>query len=140
MEVRQVQTQQELDHAFQIREDVFVREQKVPIEDEFDEYDKEALHVLAVYQKSAAGTGRMRIIENTVKLERICILASYRKYGIGKAIITALENIACDHGCKSVKLHGQVQAAGFYQKLGYQTASEEFIEDGIPHYLMIKDL
>jgi predicted GNAT family N-acyltransferase len=79
-------------------------------------------------------------VDRVGKLERICILEPYRKFGLGKVIIKALEEIAEERGAAQVKLHGQTQAEGFYKKLGYQAASEVFMEDGIPHLLMLKEL
>jgi predicted GNAT family N-acyltransferase len=72
-------------------------------------------------------------------LERICILEAYRKFGLGKTIIKKLEEIAAEKGVTRVKLHGQTQAEGFYNKLGYLTSSDVFIEEDIPHVLMVKD-
>ncbi|WP_082234422.1 GNAT family N-acetyltransferase [Halobacillus massiliensis] len=140
MEVREIKTREELEQAFEIRKCVFVQEQNVPIEDEFDEWEEAALHVLASYKNTPAGAGRIRFFEKTAKLERICILPAFRKNGIGKAIIHTLEKIARDKGCVKVILHGQVQAAGFYRKLNYSIDSKEFFEDGIAHYVMVKNL
>ncbi|PWW07192.1 putative GNAT family N-acyltransferase [Paenibacillus cellulosilyticus] len=134
---------EELETAFTIRKNVFVEEQGVPLADEFDQYDKlegPCVHILAYYDGKPIGTGRIRSVEGIGKLERICILEPYRKFGIGKKIIAALEGIAVEQGLRKVKLHGQTQAKGFYTKLGYLAASEEFMEDGIPHILMMKDL
>lgn len=80
------------------------------------------------------------MVDEFGKLERICILEPFRKLGIGKMIIKALEELAERKAVSKVKLHGQKQAEGFYQKLCYQTSSSIFMEDGIPHILMIKDL
>lgn len=143
MEYKQITNEEELQQAFKIREEVFVKEQGVPLEDEFDEYDQlngNCEHILVYHEGEAVGTGRVRVVEGVGKLERICILKSYRKLGIGKVIIQGLENIAKEKGLEKVKLHGQTHAEGFYQKLGYETASDEFMEDGIPHYLMVKEL
>jgi len=134
---------EELENAFSIRKKVFVNEQGVPLKDELDEFD--ALNgqcelVLAYFNGQPVGTGRIRFLDGVGKLERICILEPYRKFGIGRKIISALEEIAVEKGNHQVKLHGQTQAEGFYRKLGYQASSAEFIEDGIPHILMIKDL
>jgi len=67
-------------------------------------------------------------------------LEPYRKFGLGKIITRTLEDIAEEKGLAQVKLHGQTHAEGFYKKLGYQTASDMFMEDGIPHILMTKEL
>lgn len=133
----------ELKIAFSIREEVFVKEQGVPLADEFDEFDSldaQCEHVLVYYHKEPVGTGRIRMVDGVGKLERICILEPYRKFGLGKVIIYALEEIAIEQEVTKVKLHGQTQAEGFYKKLGYQTSSSEFMEDGIPHILMTKTL
>lgn len=143
MNVIRITSEEDLKIAFQIREEVFVKEQGVPLEDEFDEFDKldgKCEHVLVFYDGKTAGTGRVRIVDEFGKLERICVLKEYRKCGLGKVIINALEELAEKMGVTKVKLHGQTHAEGFYQKLGYNTASDVFMEDGIPHILMKKDL
>ena len=129
--------------AFAIRKEVFVKEQGVPLEDEFDQFDTLnglCEHILVHYNEQPVGTGRIRFIDGVGKLERICILEPYRKFGFGKIIIKALEEIAEERGASQVKLHGQTQAEGFYKKLGYRTSSNIFMEDGIPHILMLKEL
>ncbi|AAP26627.1 MULTISPECIES: GNAT family N-acetyltransferase [Bacillus] len=133
----------DLETAFHIRKEVFVKEQNVPLEDEFDMFDEigeKCKHILVYYNNLPVGTGRIRFVDGTGKLERICILKDYRKYGLGKIIIQALEEIAREKESTKVKLHGQTQAEGFYKKLGYQTSSDVFMEDGIPHILMTKML
>ncbi|RXT03883.1 GNAT family N-acetyltransferase [Ammoniphilus sp. CFH 90114] len=140
MEAKRVATKTQLDQAFQIRVAVFVEEQGVPLADEFDEHDANAEHILVYFEGLPVGTGRMRVVDEFAKLERICLLAPYRKYGLGKMIIQTLEQLAREKGMTKAKLHGQTQAEGFYQKLGYETHSPVFMEDGIPHVLMVKNL
>ncbi|WP_459502933.1 GNAT family N-acetyltransferase [Bacillus sp. C1] len=143
MESRQIKEIADLEVAFQIRKEVFVKEQNVPLEDEFDTFDTlsdACHHILVYFHEKPVGTGRIRFVDNIGKLERICILKSYRKYGLGKVIIQTLEKVAREKGISKVKLHGQTHAEGFYHKLGYQTTSDVFIEDGIPHILMTKGL
>ncbi|MED1567830.1 GNAT family N-acetyltransferase [Bacillus paramycoides] len=133
----------DLETAFHIRKEVFVKEQSVPLEDEFDTFDRigeECKHILVYYNELPVGTGRIRFVDGIGKLERICILKDYRKYGLGKVIIQSLEEIARNNEANKVKLHGQTHAEGFYKKLGYQTSSNVFMEDGIPHILMTKEL
>lgn len=89
---------------------------------------------------NSVGTARLRDVEGVGKLERICVLKPYRNLGLGKIIVQELEVIAMEQQLKSVKLHGQTHAEGFYQNLGYETASAVFMEDGIPHVLMKKEL
>ena len=143
MSAKRITLENDLQIAFTIRKIVFVEEQGVPLQDEFDDFDLlngRAEHVLVYNQEEPVGTGRIRWVDGAGKLERICILAAYRKFGFGKVIISALEEIAKEKGISQVKLHGQTQAEGFYKKLSYQKASNMFIEDGIPHILMTKNL
>ena len=143
MYAKRITMDEELKAAFAIRKQVFVKEQGVPLEDEFDQFDTLnglCEHILVHYNEQTCGTGRIRFIHGVGKLERICILEPYRKFGIGKIIIKTLEEIAEEQGVSQVKLHGQTQAEGFYQKLGYRTSSNIFMEDGIPHILMLKEL
>ncbi|MFJ7933913.1 GNAT family N-acetyltransferase [Sporosarcina sp. NPDC096371] len=143
MDSKRITLEENLKVAFHIRKEVFVKEQNVPLEDEFDEFDtlnELAEHILVYYNEQPVGTGRVRWVDGFGKLERICILEPYRKFGLGKVILRALEEIAEEKGLSRVKLHGQTQAEGFYKKLGYQTSSSIFMEDGIPHVLMTKEL
>ncbi|MDN7241309.1 GNAT family N-acetyltransferase [Planococcus sp. N028] len=143
MQATRITSDENLRKAFAIREEVFVKEQGVPLEDEFDQFDTldgRCEHILVFYKDQAVGTGRVRFMEETGKLERICILEPYRKFGLGKVIIKTLEEIAEERGASQVKLHGQTQAEGFYKKLGYRNSSNPFMEDGIPHVLMVKEL
>lgn len=143
MYAKRITVEDDLKQAFEIRKAVFVEEQGVPLQDEFDEFDTlngQCEHLLAYYKERPVGVGRLRFVDGFGKLERICILPTYRKVGLGKVIIQALEELAKEKGVSKVKLHGQTHAEGFYQKLGYETSSAVFMEDGIPHILMTKEL
>ncbi|MBL3640767.1 GNAT family N-acetyltransferase [Bacillus sp. RHFB] len=143
MDSKRITTENDLKIAFHIRKEVFVEEQGFPLEFEFDEYDTlnaSSEHIIVYYNEKPVGTGRSRVVDGLGKLERICILEPYRKFGLGKIILKTLEEIAKEQGITQVKLHGQTQAEGFYKKLGYRTSSDVFMEDGGPHLLMIKEL
>lgn len=136
-----VTEEQDLQKVFEIRKEIFVKEQEVSEEEEFDAFDSldaDCEHILVYYDNKPVGTGRVRIVEGVGKLERICILKPYRKYGLGKVIVQSLEEMVLKKGLTRAKLHGQTHAERFYHKLGYETVSDEFLEDGIPHYLMVK--
>ncbi|MBM6383641.1 MAG: GNAT family N-acetyltransferase [Paenibacillus sp.] len=139
----EVDNQELLDACFAIRTAIFVEEQGVSAEEEFDTYDAlgtEARHILLYVDGVPAASSRLRIVENVAKLERICVMMDYRKHGLGRVLIDKLEQMALDQGLKKAKLHAQVQASGFYERLGYAAASDVFMEDGIPHLLMTKQL
>ncbi|WP_342495912.1 GNAT family N-acetyltransferase [Bacillus sp. FSL K6-0994] len=143
MNIKRITTENDLHAAQDIRKSVFIEEQQVPESDEFDQFDtlnEQCQHVLVYHENQPVGTGRVRIVDHTGKLERICILKPYRKYGLGKIIIGELEKIMQEKGVTKMKLHGQTHAESFYKKLGYQTTSDEFLEDGIPHVLMTKEI
>ncbi|XEC97246.1 GNAT family N-acetyltransferase [Paenibacillus tarimensis] len=135
-----VRNEKQLEQAYGIRKQVFVEEQGVPQEVEIDAYDSEAEHVLVLVDHEPAGTGRIRIVEDTAKIERVCVLPAYRKSGIGREIMEGLERLAADKGLTKSKLHAQTHAERFYSRLGYETVSDIFMEEGIPHVLMQKKL
>ncbi|WP_377890721.1 GNAT family N-acetyltransferase [Alkalihalobacillus sp. R86527] len=143
MKAIRIESEEQLKQAFEIRKTVFIDEQGTPEEEEYDAFDSlqaDAEHILILDGERAVGTGRWRLHDGYGKLERICILPSYRKRGIGNKIVHTLEEFATKQGITKVKLHGQVQAETFYHKLGYKTVSDMFMEDGIPHILMKKAL
>lgn len=143
MNSKRIVTEADLQKSFDIRKAVFVQEQLVPEEDEFDEFDvlsEVCEHILVEHEGQAIASGRLRVVDGMGKLERICVLVSHRSLGVGKIIVQGLEDIAKDKGLVWVKLHGQTHAEEFYRKLGYETISDIFMEDGIPHIVMKKEL
>lgn len=145
MNVISVSTREQLEACFAIRIKVFVEEQKVPADLEMDEYDlspQACRHVLLKDGDKPVATGRWKVYEDgTAKLQRIAVLKEYRKGGVGKQLMLALEDSARQAGMTQALLDGQCTAEGFYHKLGYQTVSEEpFLDAGILHVRMIKQL
>lgn len=140
MEIKRIKNKEELKDAFYIRLKVFVEEQGVPRENEIDEYEDDSDHIVLYEEHKPAATGRLRIICGDARLQRICVLKEYRELGLGKAIIEYLESMAKEKGCKTAILGAQVQAKGFYEKLGYTQSSDLFLDEGIPHVEMSKKL
>lgn len=137
-----VSDEQGMQDAFDIRRKVFIVEQGVSEEEEMDEHDAHAEHVL-VYNgddEKPAGTGRMRVVDGIAKMERICVLPSHRGLGLGQTVMEALEAAARNKGLSKAKLHSQTHAEQFYSKLGYETVSGIFHEADIPHVAMVKKL
>jgi predicted GNAT family N-acyltransferase len=130
----------EMDDAFHIRMNVFVEEQKVPPEEEIDEHDNTAIHFVGYLEEEPIAASRLRFTGEYGKLERICILKEHRGKHYGQQIIRAMEEKIMEKGYKKAKLHAQTHAEGFYGRLGYQTVSGEFMDAGIPHVAMIKEL
>jgi len=140
LQVQVVQNEKQLEGAFSVRKQVFVDEQKVSAEEEYDEYDHTAKHVVLYDQDVPVGAGRFRIVDGIGKMERICVLSSHRQKGAGKIIMDALESLAKEESLPKLKLHAQTHAEPFYHKLGYKTTSDVFMEADIPHVVMIKQL
>jgi len=124
-----------------IREEVFVKEQGVPAELEWDGKDPTCLHVMAESldgaKRDAVGTGR--IMPNG-KIGRMAVLGKYRGKGIGGEILVALVEAARARGQHDVYLHAQSHALAFYQRFGFVADGEEFQEAGIPHRKMHRNI
>lgn len=143
MNIQVVENQQQLQDAFSVRQTVFVEEQRVVAEEEYDEYDEfgsSAKHVVLYDNNLPVGAGRMREVDGIGKMERICILASHRGKGAGRIIMGVLETLAAEQNLHKAKLHAQTHAEPFYRKLGYETVSDVFMEANIPHVVMTKRL
>lgn len=138
MKVIKVSTEQQLNDAFDIRKRVFVEEQHVDAEEEIDEFENESVHFVLYDENKAVGAGRFRIINGKGKVERICILPTYRGKGAGKLVMDAIQDYAASQNIHLLKLNAQTHAIHFYEKLGYEIVSEEFIDAGIPHKTMEK--
>lgn len=133
-------TKEQLEDAFFVRNTVFVDEQQVPAEEEIDQFENEAEHVVLYDdRKNPVGAGRIRIVDGIGKLERICVLSTSRKNGAGRIIVEKLEELATQQGVSRLKLNAQTHAIPFYEKLGYEVVSDEFMDAGIPHVTMIKE-
>lgn len=117
-----------------LRETVFVREQQVPVEIEWDGRDAEAAHVLAFCEGQAVGCGRL-LPEG--KIGRLAVLAGERGHGIGAAMLRELMLEAQRRCLPEVRLHAQCHARAFYQRQGFSAHGEVFMEAGIEHIAMV---
>ena len=81
-----------------------------------------------------------RVDPSTVRLRQMAVPNNMQGKGVGRALMIFAENIARDLGYKRLCMHARTTAIGFYQKLGYSTTGDEFIEVTIPHYIMEKAL
>jgi len=139
IEVKVVTTKEELDQAFTVRKIVFIDEQNVPEDLEIDDLESTSIHFLAKKDDQAVGAGRVRELEGYGKIERICVLKEMRGQQVGVAIMNCIEQyIQSNMKLPAGKLEAQVHAIPFYEKLGYEVCSEEFMDAGIPHRMMKK--
>ncbi|MGV9786049.1 GNAT family N-acetyltransferase [Streptomyces sp. NPDC003435] len=137
--------------CFTVRKDVFVAEQGVPEDIEYDAYDATAVHVLAMGEDGVPlGTGRLLHGASAAgktggdtsvgSLGRLAVTRRARGLGVGAALVRAIEDAARDLGLTAVDLHAQTQALGFYERLGYTAYGPEFQDAGIAHRAMRRPL
>ena len=121
-----------------VRESVFIHEQAVPKELEWDGLDPRCAHALAWNdQGDAIGTARMQA---NGTIGRMAVLKDWRGRGAGRALLEALLDCAVRQGLTCVTLSAQTHAIGFYERAGFHVVGELFIDAGIPHRKMVKEL
>jgi predicted GNAT family N-acyltransferase len=121
-----------------IRETVFVQEQKVPVEEEWDALDPSCMHVIArALDGTPIGTGRLTPEH---KIGRMAVLPEWRGKGVGDALLLALIDAARDRGWREVALNAQASAVDFYLRHGFVPYGERFREAGIEHQAMRRPL
>lgn len=137
--VRVVTSEADRAAVFALREQVFVQEQGVPMDIEMDELDADADHFIARLDGRVVGTGRL-VAEDagTGVLGRLAVTPAARGAGLGVALVAAIERRAAERGLKTIDLHAQVHARGFYERLGYTAEGDVFDEAGIAHITMRK--
>ena len=121
-----------------IRSDVFLIEQDVPPQDEFNGTDQGQTHLLIYKENEAIGTVRYDIEPHqVVHLSRIAMLKPYRNFGYAKIALQFLMDMLAAKLCPvTFILDAQTQALGFYEKLGFKKEGDEFLDANIPHYKM----
>jgi predicted GNAT family N-acyltransferase len=121
-----------------IRTPVFIQEQQVPQQIEWDEMDPLCVHALALdADGTPIGTGRLA---PDGKIGRMAVLEEWRGKGVGAAILDFLVACARERGIKECRMHAQCHALEFYLQHGFETEGEEFMEAGILHVSMRKGL
>ena len=128
--------------ASPIRTRVFVEEQRIPAELEWDEDDATAVHAVAYNRLGQAlATGRLlQPAPGVGKIGRMAVHQVLRGAGLGEEVLLALARVAHERGDREVVLHAQRSAEGFYRKLGFAVRGEPFEEAGIPHIEMAAPL
>lgn len=137
LELRTADWSRDRDTLRALREQVFIVEQQVPRDIEWDGRDEDALHVLGTLDGVPIAYGRL-LPEG--KIGRMAVLAPHRGHGYGAAVLQALVDAARDQGLTEVFLHAQQHAADFYRRAGFEPEGEPFAEAGIPHIAMRRQL
>ena len=118
-----------------VRERVFIEEQGVPRELEWDEWDEPSDHAVA-FDVRASAIGTARLLPDG-HVGRMAVLRSWRGQGVGAALLQAMLDLAREKRMPEVVLNAQTHAAGFYSRFGFTTRGKQFLEAGIPHVEMI---
>ncbi|WP_313659952.1 GNAT family N-acetyltransferase [Pseudomonas coleopterorum] len=118
-----------------IREAVFIAEQSIPAELEWDEDDLSAVHFLAVEGDYAVGTARLLA---DGEIGRVSVLKDWRGLRVGDKLLQAVIAHANSLGLREQKLSAQVHATAFYEHHGFRVVSGEFLEAGLPHVDMVR--
>lgn len=128
-----------IEQARFVREMVFIGEQGIAPELEYDELDPECIHFVGMLDDEPVTTARLRPIgEGIGKVERVATLAAVRGNGYAKELMLAIEDVARIHELYELKLGAQLTALPFYERLGYEAFGDEFLDAEIPHRMMKK--
>jgi len=118
-----------------IRREVFIHEQQVPEEMEWDEFDDSSTHFVCILENKIIATARLK---PDGQIGRMAVLQDYRNQGYGNKLLVFVIQTARDKNLKKLYLHAQVNAIPFYEKQGFTVCSDIFYEANIPHREMSK--
>lgn len=127
---------QNLDEPFAIRREVFLEEQNIPEEEEFDEFDAQALHLIVYVDEQPAATGRIWHDGHTFRIGRLAVLKTFRGQKIGDLALRLLLFKAFSSGAEAVEISAQTYIVPLYKKFGFKEYGEEYVEAGIAHIAM----
>lgn len=133
-----VTTSEDMRLCADIRRKVFVEGQNVPIEREADGLDDTARHFAVKLDDKIVATCRIRLIGSAAKIERMAVVPDCQNKGIGKILMKyVLQEVSKIEGLNLFKLSAQSYAVSFYEKLGFKTHGQEYMDADIPHYDMV---
>jgi predicted GNAT family N-acyltransferase len=139
-EVRRARDPGEVEAAFALRRQVFCDEQGVALEDELDARDDEALHIVALDDGVLVGTCRLLVDGDTVTLGRMAVARAERGRGLAGQLLAEAEARARELGARRIMMAAQVSARRVYERAGYEPYGEVFLDAGIDHVMMAKEL
>ncbi len=131
--------EQDISGAFALREAVFYGEQKVPLQEELDELDRDAQHLVALDPadgRRVIGTLRLLAFGDEAKIGRVAVAAELRRRRIASRMLAIALARAREQGFRRVRLAAQLAAVELYERAGFAVESEPFEEAGIPHVWM----
>ena len=126
----------DLTDAHAIRRSVFIEEQGISEEEEYDDTDVSCIHLVIYEDGIPVSTGRIMVTDDDYVLGRVATLKSHRGRGIATGLMQSLMGACVVMGGNRQILHAQTQVQGFYERLGFTPYGEEFEEAGMPHIAM----
>ena len=144
--IKILKNKEELELGFALRIEVFVKEQKVPIELELDDkdYSDNTVHIGYFHDDNLIGVARLIDMDkDVIHIGRVVIDKEYRGQGIGRELIIGCENIAQQILKRKIiiELSAQIQAENFYKSLGYNRVNDIiYLDAGIEHVDMMKEI
>jgi len=127
---------EDLEETFAIRREVFVEEQGIDEDEEFDEFDTQALHLIVYVDEQPAATGRIWHDGSTFRIGRLAVLKRLRGQKIGDLALRLLLYKSFTSGAEAIEISAQTYIVPLYKKFGFKQYGEEYIEAGIPHIAM----
>jgi predicted GNAT family N-acyltransferase len=140
VEVRVASTDGEVAAALALRERIFCGEQGVSFEADQDGRDPEATHIVAVDDGVVIGTCRLLFGGDVARLGRLAVEQDRRGDGVAGAILREADRVSADAGARTIALHAQTYAQELYERAGYDERGPAFVEEGIEHVAMEKQL
>ena len=137
-EVRRAEGEEEMAALIELRHEVFCEEQGVPVREELDGRDHEAMHLVAISCTDVLATCRLLFVGATVQFSRLAVRASARRRGIASALLERADEEARAGGARRLVLHAQTYARSLYDQAGYEPRGRVFMEAGIEHIAMEK--
>lgn len=136
--VIKIQSEADLQEAFAIRREVFMKGQGVSLEDEYDGFDKSSQHYLGFVNDKPAGTARWRRTGEGIKLERFCVLPAFRRQGLAAELLKSVmaDILGAKKSGEKIYLHAQMEVIPLYEAAGFEKVGIEFLECNISHQTM----
>lgn len=122
--------------GLKIRQTVFVQEQQVPMELEIDEIEKDCFYYTSYIEGQAVATCRVFPSERTALLQRMSVLKPFRHRHLGERLLRFVMKDMKKRGFRKMSLHAQLHAQGFYEKIGFSSEGDRFMDAGIEHTTM----
>ncbi|WP_035571371.1 GNAT family N-acetyltransferase [Halonatronum saccharophilum] len=141
IKIKKTNNKDELERSLNLRKEVFVKEQGVPLSLEVDEKDEGAIHFIGCLDKEVIGICRLLIKDDLAKLGRMAVKKEFRGKGIGTQLVREVLQWAKSKEVKKVFLNAQEDAVSFYKKRGFNVVSGKVFEEaGINHIKMTIEL